>query len=70
MVKTNGEGKIIEMCHGFDAEAIYQCGGYWDSSLNWHDEPLNVKTELLSTIAEQAGLLPNKSGGGLNTSLS
>lgn len=42
-----GEGLIIEMCHGFDADAVYGCGGYWDKDLVWHDEPLNVKTETL-----------------------
>ena len=45
--KTTEKGYIIEMCHGFDAEAVLACGGYWDRDLNWHDEPLNVKAEIL-----------------------
>lgn len=48
--KSTGEGKIIEMCHGFDADAIYQCGGYWDDSLQWHNEPLNAKVEILDYL--------------------
>ena len=47
--KTN-KGCIIEMCHGFDADAIYECGGYWDRGLKWHDEPLNVKYEIMEQM--------------------
>lgn len=49
--KTN-KGCIIEMCHGFDADAIYECGGYWDRGLKWHDEPLNVKYEIMEQMFE------------------
>ena len=48
--RKSGEGKIIEMCHGFDAGAIYGCGGYWDQDLVWHDGPLNAQTELLQML--------------------
>ena len=47
---ATGEGLIIEMCHGFDADAIYGCGGYWDKDLLWHEEPLNVKVETLKAM--------------------
>jgi hypothetical protein len=48
--RNGGEGKIIEMCHGFDSDAIYGCGGYWDQDLVWHDDPLNAQTEILQTL--------------------
>ena len=48
--KATKKGYIIEMCHGFDADAIYDCGGYWDVNLKWHDEPLNVKYEIMDEM--------------------
>ena len=48
--KSTKNGYIIEMCHGFDADAIYDCGGYWDKDMIWHDEPLNVKYEIMNTM--------------------
>ena len=48
----SGKGLIVEMCHGFDADAIYDCGGYWDKNHKWHDEPLNVQTEMLERLLE------------------
>ena len=47
---STGEGLIIEMCHGFDQDAIYGCGGYWDKDLQWHEGGLNVKTEILECM--------------------
>jgi len=46
----NGTGRIIEMCFGFDFEAISECGGYWDKELRWHDEPLYVRDEVITNI--------------------
>ena len=48
--KDTKKGYIIEMCHGFDADAVYDCGGYWDQDLVWHDEPLNVKFEIMDKM--------------------
>lgn len=45
-----GQGLIVEMCFGFDSQAIYDCGGYWDRSFVWHDEPLNVPAEVVKNI--------------------
>ncbi len=47
-----GEGKIIEMCFGFDADAIWECGGWFDRNFEWHDEPLNVQEEMLKKLFE------------------
>ena len=48
--KKTGQGKIIEMCYGFDFDAIKECGGYWDRGLNWHDEPLDVQWEIIDNL--------------------
>ncbi|MEA4914548.1 MAG: hypothetical protein VB068_12740 [Petrimonas sp.] len=48
--KKTGNGLIVEMCHGFDYDAIYQCGGYWDRELVWHDEPLNARVEIFEEM--------------------
>lgn len=46
----NGEGKIIEMCYGFDWEAVLNAGGYFDKKGVWHDEPLNVPVEVIKNL--------------------
>ena len=48
--RKSGNGYIIEMCHGFDVDAVFNCGGYWDEQLVWHDVPLNVKYEIMDTL--------------------
>ena len=50
--KSDQKGFIVEMCHGFDHEAIAGSNGYWDRELVWHDVPLNVGTEIIKTIVE------------------
>ena len=49
---SDGKGFIVEMCHGFDHEAITECGGYWDEELLWHDEPLDVVNEIMKKIVK------------------
>ena len=49
---SDGKGFIVEMCHGFDHEAIAECGGYWDENHIWHDEPLDVADEIMKQIVE------------------
>lgn len=47
----SGDGKIIEMCHGFDHEAIYHANGYYDRNCVWHpDEPLNPAAEVINNL--------------------
>ena len=45
--ETTGEGKIIEMCYGFDWRAIHEAGGYWDKQYVWHHKPLSVPVEII-----------------------
>lgn len=54
--KRNGVGKIIEMCYGFDWEAVFSAGGYWDRNAVWHDEPLNVPNEILKNLLKSIEL--------------
>ena len=49
--KTN-EGKIIEMCFGFNHEALLEMNGYWDRNLVWHNKPLNAPEEVLDKLNE------------------
>lgn len=44
------KGLIVEMCFGFDFDAIKKCGGYWDRKLVWHDEPLDVQREVIKGV--------------------
>lgn len=48
--KRTNEGKIIEMCYGFDFDAIKACGGYWDQDLIWHNEPLDARREIIKNL--------------------
>lgn len=33
----NGKPKIVEISYGFQTKAVYDCTGYWDKGLNWHE---------------------------------
>lgn len=46
----NGEGKIIEMCFGFDYRAVYDCGGWYDRESRWHEGGLNVEVEMVKNL--------------------
>lgn len=45
-----GEGVIIEMSYGFSYQAIMIPNGYYDRSLQWHEEPLNAPYEIIKQI--------------------
>lgn len=57
--ERTGTGVIVEMSYGFSYRAILGAGGYWDSDLNWHDEPLNVPEEILDALLAQRVDLKN-----------
>ena len=48
--EATGQGLIIEMCYGFDFQAVYDCGGYWDKDLVWHKEPVNIPLEVVKNM--------------------
>ncbi len=45
-----GKGLIVEMCHGFDHDAIYDSGGYYDREGKWHPEPLHCGIEIIRNM--------------------
>ncbi len=45
-----GKGLIVEMCHGFDHEAIYDAGGYFDRAGQWHTQPLHCGEEIIKNM--------------------
>lgn len=45
-----GNGLIIEMCHGFDRDAVYAAGGWFDRDCMWHEGHLNVDHEMLEGL--------------------
>jgi glutathione synthase/RimK-type ligase-like ATP-grasp enzyme len=53
--KDTLEGKIIEMCYGFDHKAVMGAGGYWDRDCVWHDQPLNVPNEVIKQVISKIG---------------
>jgi glutathione synthase/RimK-type ligase-like ATP-grasp enzyme len=35
-----GQAHIMEVSFGYDPKPVFDCGGFWDSSLTWHDTPI------------------------------
>ncbi len=51
--KNTNEGKIIEMCYGFDFQALSDVGGYFDRHGNWHkDSTLSIVNEIFETLVK------------------
>ena len=44
------ELKIIELSYGYAVEAYDNCPGYWDSSLNWHQEKFIPQEWMISEL--------------------
>ena len=47
---TNKDPLIIEMSYGFGTAGIDNAPGYWDSSLQWHDEKINPQGWMVEEI--------------------
>jgi hypothetical protein len=41
---------IIEMSYGFGTSGIDNAPGYWDSSLQWHDEKINPQGWMVDSL--------------------
>ena len=37
VLNPHGEPRILEMSYAYQAEAVYNCPGYWDEGLGWHE---------------------------------
>jgi len=44
------EGKIIEMSFGFSAIYLEKGSGYWDRDFVWHEENINVASEVIQNL--------------------
>ena len=40
-VFDKGEPKLVEISYGFSPEGYFDCPGYWDKTLNWHECKFN-----------------------------
>ena len=45
-----GKGLIVEMCHGFDHDAVYDAKGYYDRECVWHEEPMYCGDEIVKEL--------------------
>ena len=45
-----GKGLIVEMCHGFDYDAVYDAKGYYDRGCVWHEEPMHCGNEIIKEL--------------------
>lgn len=52
--KNTNKGLIIEMCYGFDFQALSDVKGYFDRNGNWHnDNTLSIPKEILNYVLNQ-----------------
>ncbi|MBS1516018.1 MAG: hypothetical protein JSS63_13360 [Bacteroidetes bacterium] len=52
-VFDNGKPLIVELSYGFTKEPYYNCPGYWDENLNWHEGPFNSQHWMIDQIIKQ-----------------
>lgn len=50
-----GKPLIVEISYGFTKEPYYNCPGYWDSNLEWHEGPFNSQHWMVDLITKQIG---------------
>lgn len=46
----NNNPLIIEISYGFSADAYKKCPGYWDTDLNWHNEPVKPEDFIIEDL--------------------
>ncbi|WIY52437.1 hypothetical protein O9Z70_13360 [Devosia sp. YIM 151766] len=46
--------KIVEISYAFTAPAYYGCPGWWDSDLNWHDQPVRPEIFMIEDLLTQS----------------
>ena len=46
----NGKPKIVELSYGFQTKAIYDCPGYWNKELIWHEGHIWPEDAILEDI--------------------
>lgn len=51
-VYHNGNPVIVELSYGFIKEVYYQCEGYWDRDLNWHEGSFDAQGWMVESLLE------------------
>jgi glutathione synthase/RimK-type ligase-like ATP-grasp enzyme len=54
-VSRGGEWCVVEVSYAFAAKAYYDCPGYWDADLNWHEEPVAPERFMIEDVLSQIG---------------
>lgn len=50
---SNGHFWIVEFSYGFVSDCVYQCPGYWDETLAWHEGHTHVEDLVITNLIEQ-----------------
>jgi len=50
LLDTTGEPVCIEMSFGFQSEAVYKCGGFWNTKIEWHEGALWPEQAILEAL--------------------
>ena len=53
-VYDNGNPLIVEISYGFIKEVYYQCTGYWDRDLNWHQGSFDAQGWMVEGLIKQS----------------
>jgi hypothetical protein len=70
-VFQDGKPQIVEISYGFSESAYFDCLGFWDEAMRWHDEPVRPSEWILEDMLAECGK-PNVShypGDSVNLSL-
>jgi glutathione synthase/RimK-type ligase-like ATP-grasp enzyme len=52
-VFLDGEPLVVEISYGFTKEGYYNCPGYWDKSLKWHEGRFDAQGWMVDLVLEQ-----------------
>jgi glutathione synthase/RimK-type ligase-like ATP-grasp enzyme len=56
-VDDSGEPLITEVSYGFVSSCIYDCSGYWDTGLQWHEEHIWPEDLIISHLLKEVDAL-------------
>jgi hypothetical protein len=49
-IQDNGDFKLVEISYCFSANTFYNCPGFWDEDLNWHEEQVIPEKFIIETF--------------------
>lgn len=56
VLDENKQPRILEVSYCYDAKAVYNCHGYWDDQLNWHQGHMWPQDGILADLLNQIKL--------------